>query len=526
MKDKNTSLTKSSVKNVVFTAVFELISLVLMFVARYLFLKKLSVELLAIDQMMKTVLGYIAFADLGITTIMTFFLFQPLKDKNPEKIKAILKFYRYVYLGIVGLSIILAIVFAFLLPVLFDVTVATSYNLYIIYTLFVVNLLLSYLFASKKTLLIADQRSYIVNGGVLFFQTIQAIIQIILLLTVSNYYLYTIVPCITTSLGVLFIHFYCKRHYDYLNKKSHELMPPEERKTFYKKIGDIIFFRIGTLMFNFTDNIIISLMLSTVMVGYAANYVLIVSAATTILLTAMNSLIGTIGAITTSQDKEKAYERYLKLNEIGFLIFLFTSLCMFGLSSPLISLLYGNEYILEPQIVFALSLSFFITGINQTNSLFRSAFGLFKEARFIPIACGVINIGLSVLLCLNMKLFGIYLATSIAKILTFNTFDTLLLHSKKAFSKSLWKRYIILFAQICIFLLGVLLVKEIVTLKETNVDFRSFIISILLCVAVVLPICMVYMACSPILIKVIEENVVPTIKGVGKKWFVRKSKEE
>lgn len=523
---RSKSYSKESIKNLTFTVVFEALNLILSFVARYLFLKHLSVEVLAIDSMMKTILGYVSFADLGITSIMTFFLFQPIASGDVSEVKGILKFYKRVYYVIVFLTITLAIVFARFIPVLFDSSVDVNYNIYFVYLLFVVNLVLEYLFSSDKTLLIADQKSYVVNIVILGFQLLRSVLQITLLFFVNDYYLFLIIPCITTAVGRIVINLYKKKKFNYFNSYETFEWPQEQRKAFYKKIGDIVFFRIGTLLFNFTDNIIISIMLSTVLVGYVSNYVLIITAVNTILLSTINSLIGTIGLITRTSDKQTLYKRYLKIDSIVFILFLCSSIMIFGLSSPFINVIYGTEYVMDTNILFALTASFFITGINQTTALFRSAFGLFKETRFIPLICGVVNIILSVLLCLKFGLFGIFIATSISKIFTFNIFDILFTHSKKGFATNPWKRYGALAIRVVVFLLSILLIGGLISRIELSSSLLTFLIDLLICSFASLACLLLYSSFSKPMIWLFTENGGSYLRKVTQRWFVQRKKKE
>lgn len=81
-----------------------------------------------------------------------------------------------------------------------------------------------------------------------------------------------------------------------------------------------------------------------------------------------------------------------------------------------------------------ISIVFYITGINQIPSQYRTSFGIFKQAKMIPLLASVINIILSIVLGKIIGLNGIFIATIIAKLVTFNIMDPLLIY-KNGFKK-------------------------------------------------------------------------------------------
>ena len=78
--------------------------------------------------------------------------------------------------------------------------------------------------------------------------------------------------------------------------------------------------------------------------------------------------------------------------------------------------------------------------INTVPSIYRTTLGLFKEAKMCPIYASVINIILAVVLGKTIGLSGVFFATAIARLLTFNLLDPYYVY-KAAFGRKVKEFY-------------------------------------------------------------------------------------
>ena len=127
----------NSIKNFFVGIGGNIITLILGFVSRYLFLMILSVEYLGVSGLFSSILTMLSFAELGIGTAIVYSLYKPLADKNQTEILSIMQFFRRVY-SIIG--IVVFVVGMALLPFLdFFVTDRKGIdNLELIYVLFLI----------------------------------------------------------------------------------------------------------------------------------------------------------------------------------------------------------------------------------------------------------------------------------------------------------------------------------------------------------------------------------------------------
>ena len=91
------SRTKNTARNVTFGILNQIITLLLNFINRTIFIKILGVEYLGISGLFSDILMMLSMADLGFGTAMVYSFYKPLAENDRDKIAALIKFYKKVY---------------------------------------------------------------------------------------------------------------------------------------------------------------------------------------------------------------------------------------------------------------------------------------------------------------------------------------------------------------------------------------------------------------------------------------------
>lgn len=424
----------NSFKNVSIATFLHISYILISFVVRTIFIKQLSTDYLSLNGLFTNVIALLSFAELGIGNAITYSLYEPLVKKNEKEIIGLMCFYKKAYRYIRIVILTLGIGITFILPFFISgVNITINYNF--IYWLFLLNTYCTYLFSYKKTLLIADQKSYIVLIVEKVFFGIQSIIQCIVLIYFHNYILFLIIQVVSTLIGNIIVTLYVNNKYKYLKNNENIFLSKIKKDDIFTNIKSICLYKIGAVILNGTDNLLISRLIATFYVGLYSNYSMIVNAINGLLMQACNSLVGTIGQYNVEHSGKDGKRVFSELFLISFWIFGVSSVCMAVLFNSFIQLWIGEKYMLDCNIVIVIVLAFYITGINQIPSLYRTSYGIFKQARVLPIIAAFINIVLSIVLGKKMGLVGIFLATVIAKEITFNIFDPYIVF-KKGFNLS------------------------------------------------------------------------------------------
>ena len=106
------SRSANSVRNVSFGFAQQLITLVLAFVTRTIFVRKLGAEYTGVNGLYTNILTLLSLAELGIGNVLTYSLYGALHDNDHEKLKQLISYYRKLYryiaaaVTVVGLAIV------------------------------------------------------------------------------------------------------------------------------------------------------------------------------------------------------------------------------------------------------------------------------------------------------------------------------------------------------------------------------------------------------------------------------------
>ncbi len=437
----NSSRIDNSIRNVKYTAIAQAINFLIVFVSRRIFIKILSAEYLGLNGVFSSVISMLSLAELGIGTAICFCLYKPIYDADEKKINSIMLFYKkaYTLIGIIVLAVGTALVPAldFIVKELPDIK-----YIRLIYFLFVVNSSVSYFFVYKKTLLIADQKQYISNLIHQLSVLVMNVLQIVFLLITHNYFSYLIIMIICTVGQNIFISVLVDKRYPYLDLKNAQPLSREAKKEIFKNVRAMAYHRLGGVVVNGTDNLIIAKAVSVVAEGLYSNYYLIKNTLISVINILFQSITSSVGNLGAEGGNEKRKEEVFDaLNFVGAIIIGFCSVCLFVLYNPFIEWWVGKEYLFDMKTVAVIVLNFYMFGMRQPVLTVRDALGIFWYDRYKPVAESLINIVASILLVLKFGIAGVFLGTLISTVTTSFWVEPYVLY-KHGFKKKCFKYFV------------------------------------------------------------------------------------
>lgn len=437
------SRVSNSIKNVKVTLIVQMVSYIMVFISRTVFVYLLGNDYLSLNGLFSNVITLLSFTDLGIGSAVVYCLYKPIADNNQEKIRTLIQYFKRIYDIVTIVVLILGVCIIPFLKYMVDLDTVNGIaeNIYIIYYMFVINTAFSYILTYKKSFLIACQKNYIVNEIFYTVYIIEMLIQVILLVITHNYILYLSTQLVGTLLTNIITGIYVDRNYPELHGGLEVQITKAEKKEIADNVSSMFLYKIGSVILNGTDNIIISTVLKTAYVGLCSNYILIINAISNTVNMCFNSIAASVGNLTATEPIQKQEKIFYQLDMLTFLVFAFCSICLGVMLNPLIGLWFGKRYLLPQSVVLALVASFYFTGINQAAYLFRTATGLFKQTKIYPFLGAILNIVLSVGFAKYMGLAGVFVATAIVRLLCFSFVDSRLIF-KQIFCKSSRKYYI------------------------------------------------------------------------------------
>jgi O-antigen/teichoic acid export membrane protein len=448
MKGNKMSRTENSIKNIMASLAGQVFAIIISFAARKVFLLFLSVDYLGINSVFSSVLTMLSLFEIGIGPAIVFSLYKPLEEKNSKSIKALMRLYKNAY-QIVGFAVIgCGIALAPFIEI-FVGTLPSIPHIHLIYILFVLNTGLSYFFAYKRSLIIADQKQYIT---VLYHYAVYVVLnalQILVLYLTQNYLLFLIMQIAATVLENALIARRADKMYPILSERNKEKIDPYTKNEIVQNVKAMILHRVGGIAVNATDNILISRLIGVTIVGIYSNYILIVSALNAILYQFFSSVSASIGNLGASTDGKESYRVFKNINFFNFWIVCFSAISLFYLINPVISTIWlGDEsYTFSSWIVLLIALNFYVSGMRQTVLTFKESFGLNRYDWYKPILEALTNLFVSIILGKLMGLAGIFIGTLVTRIFVTLWIEPLVLF-KNGFKMEVnlyYKKYFIYF---------------------------------------------------------------------------------
>lgn len=456
-----------------------LFSYIFTFATRKIFVVYLSIEYLGLNGLFSNILSMLSLAELGIGTAICYSLYKPLAFNETEKIQALMQLFKkaYTIIGFLVLGIGLSLIP--LLPFILG-EVPNIPHINFIYALFIIDSGASYFLSYKRTILVADQKKYIDTTYYYGFQIVKSLLQILVLVLTGNFIFFLLVMLGTTVIENLVIRHKINRMYPYLIKMKKKSLSREEKTQIKKNVYALTFHKIGGVIVNGTDNILMVKFVSLTSAGINANYTMITTALRKIMGIIFSSLTASIGNLAAEKHGEGSKPFFDQLNFISAWIYGFSAISLLALFNPFISLWLGSEYLFDYAVVFVIVLNFYLAGMLMPVRTFNSSMGLFWYDRYKPIFESIINLGFSIYLVNKIGLVGVLIGTTISTVTTCSWFEPFVLF-KFGFELPVSKYFFnyVRYTLVTI-LIGWVTFKGIAFVEISN-RFGDFFVSMILC---------------------------------------------
>lgn len=404
-------------KNTLFGILSKIVTLILNFLTRKLFIMFLSSELLGLNSLFSDLLGLLNLADLGLGVAVQFNLYKPIVEHNEKKISSLLNAAKRVY-NFAGLSIIIiGTILSFFIQNLIKNNPYSLEFLRIVFLINVISNASSYFFVHKRLFMQAKEDIHLTNIIDIVISFIGSVLKIFVIIVFRNYYLYIIIGAIQSFAANAFISYVCDKKYPYLKKtKGYE---KEDIKSLWFNLKDLIPNKISNYIFFSTDNTILSTFIGLKSVTLYTNYSGIVSQIFWMAATIASIIKVSFGnVLQESSDKDR---HILFLNSYQLLQFFYSSFCgiaLFCLLDDFVEFWYGEDYVIPIACVIVLTIDFFIHSMYQPLSMMLEALGEFKPLKIQGIISMILNIIISVSMVIPFGLIGPIIGTLVVDILT------------------------------------------------------------------------------------------------------------
>lgn len=400
--------TQKSIKNIAVGIAAQIVTTIVSFVTRSLFVKMLGDEVNSLNGLFREIVLNLSLAELGIGSAIVYNLYKPLANHDEEKICQLMTFYKNIYRIIAVVMLGLGSIVCIFVPLLTkDLTFTNSY-MRMIFMLFVVNMSSSYLFSYKISLLNVDQNNYIYSFYNAILGVLQAVVSVIVLVTTKNFVIYLIANIFTTLAKNYYISLQVDKRYTFLRNSK---LPKEDRKIIFNNVKNIFIKEVSGKITSSTDNTLISVLVSSLMVGKYSFYSSILTIFKQLTERIEAGIRPSMGNLFVSADNATCKKVINKLTWGYGMFGIFCTACLYGAAEKFISFWVGPKYLLDRYILIILAVNLFCYIIAKPIYDAMHVSGYFVQGRNISIAGSIINLIVSIIFGYYTGIFGIFLGT-------------------------------------------------------------------------------------------------------------------
>ena len=400
----------------------------------------MGVQYLGLNSLFTSILQVLNLAELGVGSAMVYSMYKPIAEDDNTEICALMNLYRAYYRAIGMVIAVVGSVLTPFIPKLISGDVPSGINIYILYLLNLGATVLSYwLFAYKNSILQAHQRTDVVSKVTLITSTLQYALQLFVLWAFKNYYLYVLVMLATQAITNVATALVADKLYPQFKPRGS--LPKQEVSKINHRIRDLFTSKIGAIIVNSADTIVISAFLGLTALAVYQNYYFILTSITGFITVIFSAVTAGIGNSLVVETKEKNFQ---DLNVFTFIICWiagFCSCCFLNLYQPFMELWVGKDLMLDYAIVICFVIYFYVYEVNQLLNTYKDAGGIWHEDRFRPLVTAICNLLLNLIMVQFWGLYGIILSTVLSMLLVgmpwlFHNLFTMLFENKNM------KRYV------------------------------------------------------------------------------------
>lgn len=410
---KKLSRTKNAYRNILTGSALKLFQIIIPFVVRTVFIYTLGMEYLGLNSLFTSILQVLNLSELGVGSAMVFSMYKPIAEDDTDTICALMNLYRKYYRIIGGIVLTIGLAILPFLESLISGTVPGEINIYILYLINLGSTVLSYwLFAYENSLLVAHQRNDISSLVFLVISVAQYTLQLVVLFVWKNYYYYIIIMPVAQVLINIITAFFAKQLYP--NYYPVGKLSSEQTAIINGKIRDLFTSKLGSVVLNSVDSIVISAFLGLSMLAIYNNYYYILNSIIGFMTIILQSITAGIGNSFVTETKEKNFGDLEKITFVFSWLIIICTCCFFNLYQPFMKLWVGKVNMLSFAAVIMLCIYFYVYEINALLNTFKDAAGIWHEDRFRPLVVAGTNLVLNLILVQIIGIYGIILSTVIS----------------------------------------------------------------------------------------------------------------
>ena len=410
---------RRGLKNVSVSILFKIFLLIGSLLVRRYLIKYIGIEVNGLNSLYLSILNVLSVAELGIDSAIIYCMYKPVVEGDNEKVSALYHLFTKLYLICGAVIVVGGCALMPALPYLAKDHSGTGVNLYFTFGLMMVSVVMSYMYSSKTSLINAYKNNYISttihSSGLL----LQYGLQILVLVLTRSFVWYLVCRIIAVAAQWGVTEIIARIKHGGIIKEKYKV-DAETRKNVTKNVKAMFMHKIGYVLTNTVDSIVISSFIGIAILGQYTNYTIVMSSMISVITLCFTPLTSVIGHMFVEENADQARRYFNFFHTFNFILAVVFFLGYYAIIDDIVSLLYGEKHLLVKTVSFVITVNYFIQFMRRSTILFRDASGTFYNNRWMPICEGLLNISLSVLFVkvfpAEFNVVGVIVATIITNL--------------------------------------------------------------------------------------------------------------
>jgi hypothetical protein len=381
-----------------------------------------------VENTFKKILMFFSAANLGLIPAISYSLYKPLAANDIEKVKATVKFIRNLCWTLATLFMLIGIPFTFCL----QLVVNKADNIYaipgirLIYLLSLVNIVLPWFFAHRQSVILYDQKKYIVVLINFIAVSIRIIAQIIFLDKRPSLVSFVVCMVFSTLLEGLMVFSVSKWQYPFLSEKGGSSLSRKEVTASLKNAWGGSLSQVFGLIVNVTNGVYISRFAGLSAAGIQSSYDAILEVIKTFNWNFCEAIGPSVGNLAALGEHKKLEKRFFSLLLLSNWIFGSAVCVLVPNFAPLVRVWRPSLTVFDNFTSAVIFANFYVFAIRKLILMFKGNMGIYWAGKYVTFWEAVLNLILGYLLR-GYGVAGISAALTISILCTCFWWDPLLL---------------------------------------------------------------------------------------------------
>lgn len=393
---------------------------------RKFFIHNLSIDYLGCNAVFVNILEILSLVCCGASAI-SYLMIKAITSDDEVKIQKAFKINHIYQWTVCGLLVWCGFIASFFLPGLLEDATGFEWKLLrVVYLLFLADICITNWSGISGSpgyydcIIKIAQDSAVCSVFDFIVKNIYMIGQCIVLVYTRNYILYLAVAVLSKLIYIFLTRIYCYKRFPFLKEKICVTYEQIKETNIFAEIRNNIAIMIAMVVFNGTDNIVIMKFLGITAVGLYSNYQTIYNQLRGLISKFINGMSMSVADYIhrTPGDESKTdllYKIQFLCNSIG----LVSSCCFFSCIQPFITIVFGDNLLLETVVVFMISMLLFLNVLGIGSAMFRHAMGKYWLDRNCQLISAGVNLAVSLFLVRIMGFSGILIGTILGNLVAF-----------------------------------------------------------------------------------------------------------